>query len=159
MTKQLMIKPEKCIGCRTCEIVCSFGKMKAFNPKNSAVSVMAYEQAAVNIPVMCLQCEEPTCLKVCPMQAITRAEDGTVIINDDKCIVCKMCVNACPLGNITFSPVTRKVIKCDRCGGEPLCSQFCPAGAIIFEEPDKGLGRKQVIAEHFKDAFGEEEAK
>lgn len=67
MGKQLMIKPEKCIGCRTCELVCSFGHDQAFNPRNANVTVMAYEEAAINIPVMCLQCEDPCCLEVCPV--------------------------------------------------------------------------------------------
>ena len=62
MSKQLMIKPEKCISCRTCELVCSFGHYQEFNPKLSNVTVMDYEKAAVTIPVMCMQCEEPACM-------------------------------------------------------------------------------------------------
>ncbi|MFR1479713.1 MAG: 4Fe-4S binding protein [Hydrogeniiclostridium mannosilyticum] len=58
MSKQLMIKPEKCISCRTCELVCSFGHYQEFNPSLSNVTVMDYEKAAVTIPVMCSN-EEP----------------------------------------------------------------------------------------------------
>ena len=103
MGKQLMIKPEKCIGCRTCELVCSFGHDQAFNPRNANVTVMAYEEAAINIPVMCLQCEDPCCLEVCPVGAISRNEIGAVVMDHAKCIGCKMCMNACPLGNISFN--------------------------------------------------------
>ena len=59
MGKQLLIKPEKCLGCRTCELVCSFGHNGAFNPRFANVSVMAYEEAAISVPMMCMQCEEP----------------------------------------------------------------------------------------------------
>ena len=47
--KQLLIKPEKCIGCRTCELVCSFGHYGHFNPKLANVKVFEYEQTAVAI--------------------------------------------------------------------------------------------------------------
>ena len=159
MVKQLMLKPEKCIGCRTCEVICSFGKIKAFNPKNSAITVMNFEEAAICVPVTCLQCEEPTCQMVCPMQAIYKDESGIVHIDQDKCIGCKLCFNACALGNIGYSPVTHQVFKCNYCHGAPLCAEFCPSGAIIYAEPDEGAGRKQAVAEHFKEVFGEEAAK
>ena len=71
--KQLIIKPEKCIGCRTCELVCSFGHYGKINPKMANVTVFEYDEAAVAVPVMCLQCEEPSCMEVCPMKAISRS--------------------------------------------------------------------------------------
>ena len=94
--KQLLIKPEKCIGCRTCELVCSFGHYGHFNPKLANVKVFEYEQTAVAILIMCLQCEDPSCLKVCPVRAISRDENGAVVMNPDKCIGCKMCTKVCP---------------------------------------------------------------
>lgn len=156
MTKQLVIKPEKCVGCRTCELMCSFGHTEQFNPQLSAVSVIAYDEAAVAVPVTCLQCEEASCLKVCPVKAISRGEDGVVSVSAGKCIVCKMCTHACPLGNISFSPITRRVFKCDLCGGEPKCAQFCPSGAILYMEPEDDVDRKKAVAERFKEVFGEE---
>jgi Fe-S-cluster-containing hydrogenase component 2 len=69
MAKQLMLKPEKCTGCRTCEVICSFNRAKNFNPRNAAVSVMIYDEAAISVPVMCLQCEEACCVSVCPVGA------------------------------------------------------------------------------------------
>lgn len=157
-----MIKPEKCTNCRSCEIICSFNREQAFNPRQSAVTVIAYEEAAVSVPIMCLQCEDPTCMKVCPVGAISREESGTsgvagnIHMDEKKCIVCKMCLNACTLGNITFSPEKRKVFKCELCGGDPLCAKACPSGAIIFEDPTYGAGRKQAIANSFKEVFGTE---
>ncbi|NPV44299.1 MAG: 4Fe-4S dicluster domain-containing protein [Firmicutes bacterium] len=156
MSKILMLSPEKCIGCRTCELVCSFNKTKAFNPKCSRVTVISYDEAAISVPIMCMQCEDPSCIKVCPTSAITKADDGTAVIDEKKCIGCKFCISACPLGNITFSPIERKIVKCDLCGGEPGCAEFCPSGAIEFREAAPNtLNRKRVIAEKFKELFGE----
>ena len=76
--KQLLIKPEKCIGCRTCELVCSFGHHNEFNPKMANVKVFEYEQAAVAIPMMCLQCDEAACMKVCPVKAISQESASAV---------------------------------------------------------------------------------
>ncbi len=156
--KQLMIKPEKCIGCRTCELVCSFGHYQQFNPKMANVTVMEYDTAAIAIPVMCLQCEEACCLKVCPVKAISRDENGAAVINYERCIGCKMCMNACPLGNITYNPVLRKVFKCDLCEGDPKCARYCPGEAIVYVDPDAMTDRKRAVAAKFKDVFGEEEA-
>ena len=147
MGKQLLIKPEKCLGCRTCELVCSFGHNGAFNPRFANVSVMAYEEAAISVPMMCMQCEEPCCMEVCPVGAIFRDEKDAVIINPDKCIGCKMCMNACPLGNIGFNTERRQVHKCDLCGGDPKCAKFCPTGAISYEDPEEGIDRKRAIAD------------
>jgi anaerobic carbon-monoxide dehydrogenase iron sulfur subunit len=156
MSKILMISPEKCIGCRSCELICTFNKTGHFNPKQSAVSVMTYEEAAISVPVMCMQCEDPSCKRVCPTVALSRNEIGAVVFNENKCIVCKMCISACPLGNITFDSKQRKVVKCDLCGGEAKCAQFCPSGAIQYKEgTSANLNRKKLIGEKFKDLLGE----
>lgn len=151
-----MIAPEKCIGCRTCEQICSFTKTNAFNPKNAAVSVFFYDEAAIAVPMMCMQCEDPSCMKVCPVGAISKNEVGAVVINEEKCIGCKMCISACPIGNINYNTMERKLIKCDLCGGDPKCAEFCPSGAIEFKEGTAvNLNKKNKIAEKFKEVFGE----
>jgi len=110
----------------------------------------------ISVPVMCMQCEEACCVKVCPVGAIEADENGAAVMNSEKCIVCKMCMSACPLGNISFSPVAKKMFKCDLCGGDPKCAKFCPSGAIAFVDPYEQPERKKAVAEKFKDVFGEE---
>ena len=156
MSKQLIVNQEKCVSCRTCELMCSFGQTQTFNPRRSAVTVINYEDEATSVPVMCMQCEEACCLKVCPVGAISRDEYGAVVMDPDKCIVCKMCMSACPLGNISFSPIAKRVFKCDLCGGEPKCAKFCPSGAIQFVDPTESLDRKKAVAESLKNVYRQE---
>lgn len=156
MSKILMISPEKCIGCRTCELICSFNKEQEFNPKNSAVSVIIYNEAAISVPMMCMHCEDPACMKVCSVSAISKDKDGNILIDRDKCIGCKLCVSACPFGNISVHTETKKVIKCDLCGGKPKCAEWCPTGAIEYKDGSSiNLTKKKQIAERFKEVFGE----
>jgi len=156
MRKILMISPEKCTGCRTCELACSFVKTEVFNPKVSRITVFAFDEAAVSVPMTCMQCDTPYCMKVCPTSAISKTEDGVVKVNGEKCIGCKLCIAACPLGNITLSTVEGKIVKCDLCGGEPKCVEFCPTGAIEFKEVSPNvLERKKAIARKFKELLGE----
>ena len=144
--KHLVVKPEKCIGCRTCELVCSFGHYKQFNPRMANVSVLAFEAEKVQVPVVCQHCENASCVAVCPVHAITRSAEGVVTIDYDKCIGCKLCKNACPMGNISYSSRIQKVFKCDLCGGDPKCAQFCPGGAITVEDADAVDSRKKETA-------------
>ena len=130
MGKQLLIKPEKCLGCRTCELVCSFGHNGAFNPRFANVSVMAYEEAAISVPMMCMQCEEPCCMEVCPVGAIFRDEKDAVIINPDKCIGCKMCEKVCEFDAVKVVDNIAHIDpeKCTNCGA---CAQKCPKKIIL----------------------------
>ena len=155
MSKQLIVNPDKCVSCRTCELMCSFKHTKMFNPRLSAVTVINYEEAMTSVPLMCMQCEEACCIKVCPVGAIAMDGNGAAVMNKDKCIVCKMCMSACPLGNIHFSPAAKKVFKCDLCGGDPKCVKFCPSGAIAYVDPYERPDRKKAVADKFKDVFGE----
>lgn len=156
MSKTLVIFPERCLHCRSCELVCSFRKIGGFNPGESAVSVLFCEETAISVPVMCMQCEDPACMKVCPVGAISRDENGAVVPDPKKCIVCQMCVCACPMGNIFVSSVERKIVKCTLCGGDPGCAKICPSGAIQYlETSEANISKKKLVAEKFKDLFAE----
>lgn len=157
--KVLQVKPDKCIGCRTCEVVCSFSHYGKANPRFANLKILPFEKAGIQIPVTCQQCENAACMNVCPVHAISRDENNAVIINKDKCIGCKTCMNACPLGNIGINTETHTMHKCDLCGGNPKCVEFCPSGALTFVEPSEDQDRRKVIARAFKEVFGEEEDK
>ena len=131
--KQLVVKPEKCIGCRTCELVCSFGHYQQFNPRLANITVLEYEAATLAVPVVCQQCEDASCMKVCPVKAIRRDENGACVINYDKCIGCKSCMKiGCPAISMKEGKAHVDFTQCVGCG---VCEQLCPVGA--FESTGK----------------------
>jgi Fe-S-cluster-containing hydrogenase component 2 len=78
---------------------------------------------------------EAPCIAVCPKDALSRDETlGSVKLDYDLCIGCKMCVTACPFGGMGIDTVTNRVIKCDLCDGDPQCVRFCFPGALQFVE-------------------------
>lgn len=148
MSKILMISPKKCNNCKTCEGVCP----------NSAVNVITFEEAAVSVPIMCMHCEDAACMRVCPREAISRDENGAVVVDPDKCIGCKMCLSACPMGNIHYSTRENRIMKCNLCGGEPKCVKYCPNRAIEFVDgTTENVSKKRVIASKFKELFEDAE--
>lgn len=155
MGKILILSPEKCTSCRTCELACSFRHEHEFNPTRSRVSVLAYEKAGISVPIMCLQCDNAACVKVCPVGAITRNEEtGAMVVNQTRCIRCKMCIHACPFGSTGYDTVNGSIIKCDLCGGDPECAKNCASGAIVFREGNTAnLTKKKIIANKFKEIF------
>jgi anaerobic carbon-monoxide dehydrogenase iron sulfur subunit len=146
MSKILMISPKKCNNCKTCEAVCS----------NSAVNVITFEEAEISVPVMCMQCEDAACMKVCPNGAIFRDENDAVAVDPKKCIGCKMCISACPMGNIDYSYSQKKIMKCNLCGANPACAKYCPTRAIEYVEgTTSNKTKKRVVASKFKELFEE----
>jgi len=92
------------------------------------------------VPMTCMHCTKPPCLDACPVNAITKREDGIVLISSDDCIGCLACLQACPFGAIQVNPILDLAEKCNLClpriekGAPPACVQACPAGAIKFGE-------------------------
>ena len=159
--------PDLCIGCRTCMIGCVVAHeglhifevdpdSYTFNPKLHMVKT-----AKISVPVQCKHCENPACLAVCPVSAITQTEKG-VFIDTAKCMGCKSCMTACPFGAIDMVPVAGKfqadglerivANKCDLCDGlpgGPACVRVCPTAALQLvkeESLEEAIERKRLEA-------------
>lgn len=157
MDKLLTITPEKCTGCRTCELMCSFYHEREFNPVRARVTVITWEKDGCSVPMMCLQCSDAACMQVCPVGAVRRDPyTGAVLVDANRCIRCKMCTNACPFGNNSFDVELDRVLKCDLCGGDPQCAKYCPSGAISYvQDSVANAAKKRLAASKFKELFRE----
>jgi len=149
MAKSIVINYEKCVGCRTCEMVCSLGHEDEISPFHSRIWVSRWEETAHSIPVNCCQCEDAPCQKICPTKAISRDEKlGCQVVDYARCIGCRSCVLVCPFGAMAFNATTKKIIKCDLCDGDPLCVKFCSYGTLTYVERDEiNQGKKTEAAE------------
>lgn len=127
----LQIHPEKCTGCKQCELACSWVQVGAFQPSRSLVRVHVFDEQASFAPYTCFQCEEAWCMHACPVNAIAEdASTGAKIVLDEVCVGCKLCVIACPFGTMFFDPAKDAAAKCDLCAGDPACAHACPTAAI-----------------------------
>jgi Fe-S-cluster-containing dehydrogenase component len=89
-------------------------------------------------PVYCHHCANAPCQASCPVDAITRNEQGIVLIDKELCIGCKECLEACPFGAMQYDDEQDLAMKCDLCFDRlqadeaPACSSVCPTGCIIW---------------------------
>jgi len=149
----LLVNPDLCTGCRLCEMACSFWHYKEFNPARSRITVVKWEEKGLDIPVVCLQCEDAACVAACPTGALwTHEESGLVMYDANLCIGCKTCITACPFGGVGWDARTGTIMKCDWCGGEPQCVRICPTGAVQFVRADASSAAKRMkTAERFSE--------
>jgi nitrate reductase beta subunit len=84
------------------------------------------------LPRICNHCLNPACVAACPSGAIyKRAEDGVVLVNENKCRAWRMCVAACPYKKVYYNWSTGKSEKCILCfprletGQVPACAHSC----------------------------------
>jgi len=75
--------------------------------------------------LICRHCENGTCVKSCPTEALIRNEDGIIKRYNMRCISCKSCSIACPFGTIIPEMLPYRVAMCDYCieriNGTPSC--------------------------------------
>ncbi|OAT84830.1 4Fe-4S dicluster domain-containing protein [Desulfotomaculum copahuensis] len=142
-----LINTEKCIGCQSCEMACK----NEFQTDAVVHWRRVYPVGEKNYPrperifmsIACNHCARPECLRVCPVQAYTKREDGIVVHNHDRCIGCRSCVMACPYRAPQYNPHYRKVEKCSLCylridqGKKPACVDACSVGALQLIRLDK----------------------
>jgi len=112
----------------------------------------------------CFHCEEPACMEVCPVGAISKLDNGTVKLDSTKCIGCKYCVAACPFSVPKYRENFGVSNKCTLCddrvaqGREPACVQTCPAAAIFYgTQPDMITAGNTRVAELKAEGFDKAE--
>ncbi|MCS6879620.1 MAG: 4Fe-4S dicluster domain-containing protein [Geminicoccaceae bacterium] len=117
MTKWgMVIDLEKCTGCQACTTACAMENSRL--PGESWQDVLFYHEGTYPnvklswLPRPCMQCENPSCVAVCPTKATYKTEDGVVLVDWDKCIGCKYCMIACPYG-VRFYMDEKPVVQPD----------------------------------------------
>ncbi len=97
-TDTLLIDEDLCIGCDNCERACA----ETHDGVSRLDRAAGKSYASIHVPIACRHCEHPHCMKDCPPNAIHRAPDGQVFI-DDTCIGCGNCETNCPYDVIHMS--------------------------------------------------------
>ncbi len=103
------IDTERCIGCRACVAACM--NENFYIPGNPWIFVIEEEIGKFPyvkrrfVPMNCMHCDEPACKKACDYVgafAISKNEQGVVIIDYEKCMGCRYCVTSCPYGVLQY---------------------------------------------------------
>ena len=110
--KVLVWDKEKCIGCGTCEKVCSKTWFKEENPAKSRIKISKLEEGFLGNA--CNQCGE--CINVCPVEALVRDARGIVKLNAKDCVGCLSCVGFCPTESMFHTSGEAIPFKCIACG-------------------------------------------
>lgn len=186
----LVIDLDTCVGCHACATSCKewnaggiagpltderpygkdpqgvwFNRVHSYEVEGTGdrgpVAGAAQPAMTLHFPRSCLHCDTPACVTVCPTGAsYKRAQDGIVLVDEDKCIGCKLCSWACPYGAREYSPVEGVMKKCTLCvdriynqhldeaDRQPACVQACPTRARHFGDlgdPDSDVSK--LVAE------------
>lgn len=139
----MLIDLTRCNGCKACTISC--GVENGNEPDEHRTEVkqtpiqIGDKQFCINLPLLCNQCDDPSCVDVCPTEATyKREEDGIVVVDSETCIGCNYCIKACPYEGSRFeNSNTDTVDKCNFCvhrtsqGLLPACVETCIGEARV----------------------------
>ena len=165
----MVIDLARCNNARKCVTACQKMHYQPEDKEWLQVKLMDDnpESAPYWFPKTCFHCDNPPCVKVCPVNATYKRQDGLVLIDTDRCIGCKFCMAACPYSTrvfnwsepeqsedvqcLTYSPETSMpsrvgtVEKCDFCpdmaraGKLPDCVTACPNGVFYFGDENEDV--------------------
>lgn len=153
---------DRCIGCHGgCQVACKTEHEIALGKSRSTLYTMGPtgkfpDLEMYFLPLMCQQCENPTCVEVCPTGACYKDEaDGVIKIDGSVCIGCQSCKRACPYDAIRFNQEMRISDKCNVCaqrrenGEEPACVRNCSGKALLFgdiNDPESDVSKALAAA-------------
>ena len=159
----MVVDLAKCKNALKCQNACNKGHY--ITGENAWLKVYkmqeSEETAPYFMPTQCQHCDKPPCVKVCPVDATFKREDGIVLIDNERCIGCRFCMAACPYSIRVFNwnepeqgvianqeeytpdfcgepSVKGTVDKCDFCphqivkGELPFCVKACPNDVFAF---------------------------
>ncbi len=159
MGKVMIIDLAACNGCHNCQISCKdehvgndWSPIAKPQPDTGQFWTKVHGMVRGTVPKvkmtyqlsLCQQCGDAPCMEACSSHAIYRREDGTVIIDPDKCRGNKMCITACPYeDSIYFNDSLNIAQKCTFCAHltdkgwkDTRCADSCPTGGLIFGEEE-----------------------
>jgi formate dehydrogenase iron-sulfur subunit len=160
MSKAILYDATQCIGCLQCEEACAKQNGLPYtdpvrNEKKTSdhkYTYVAVQDGDKYMRKLCMHCNDPACVSVCPVGALEKTKDGPVTYDADKCMGCRYCMVACPFGVPKYEwtkaiPRVRKCIMCSErvaAGQQTACAEACPTGATIFGD------RETLLAEAHK---------
>jgi len=146
MKTLMVIDPRMCSECKDCITACEKEHGTARAKKSSS------------IPIFCMHChpDKAPCARICPTGAI-REENGTLKVDEDACILCRLCMIACPIGIISIDEEKKTAQKCTLCmetdGILPACVEACKDNVLkVFsiselEELKKDVSFAEILEE------------
>ena len=136
----------KCIGCHACTIACKAEHQIPIGVNRCWVKTVEKgsfpDTRRFFFPVLCNQCDEAPCVRICPTNALFKRRDGIVDLNGASCIGCRACMEACPYDQLFIDPNTHTAEKCNFCANrvenklQPACVSVCPTECRIFGDLD-----------------------
>ena len=131
---------ELCVGCQSCMFACS----RRFHEQGLADSRIGIRSSGGMengfSVVVCRSCDDPPCLRACPVNALSPRKGGGVRLDEAICIGCQNCVDACIVGAVFWNNERNKPMICVHCG---YCSRYCPHGVLSVSKNDRGRHAKQ----------------
>jgi Fe-S-cluster-containing dehydrogenase component/formate-dependent nitrite reductase membrane component NrfD len=148
----------KCIGCHACTIACKAEHEIPVGVNRCWVKTVEKgsfpDTRRFFFPVLCNQCADAPCVRICPTNALFKRRDGIVDLHGDSCIGCRACMEACPYDQLFIDPNTHTAEKCNFCANRvenkllPACVSVCPTECRIFGDLDDPTSEVSRIVQH-----------
>ena len=146
MARAILVDVTRCVGCGACVEACQTANQhpthEARGFDESSFTYLMDRGNDVYVRRLCMHCEQPTCVSVCPVAALQKTAAGPVTYDPSRCMGCRYCMIACPFGVPTYEwhSATPRVRKCEMCARRgdkgPACAEACPAEATITGDRD-----------------------
>ena len=105
----MVIDLDRCTGCQACVMACKAeNNVPAVGAEAIGEGIISWMEVLTEVseydpfgklrflPRPCFHCDDPPCVKVCPVDATQRDSEGIVTQIYTRCIGCRYCMVACP---------------------------------------------------------------